>query len=347
MYLQPWEVAQLYSNEVIFIKNAKFRINKITNLNLIEPDLSDVELVKLTRDYTPTPTLFYDLIECGNECNIIHSHTDLNYLLWAFGTPNPNSTGTTEGKYVELITQFLPGYNKTVKRFKVIQTQYNANYTYENVYFNTGFDRIKGPAFTISGTNIYDFVMYDSCTATTPSFTFDIIDTSTGSTQSCECVSMTVTNTGATRESFSFTTCSGSTSSWTLDPSSAITVCGCYGSFTQTGFTYCPDLSTLPCTATPLPTPTPTPGLSPTATPVPSATPTVTPTASPGCATCYELSITNNNAFTCRITYYNCSTSSWTNLDIPGNVGTVLPCACPSIITTCSNIDVLVGAACT
>jgi hypothetical protein len=344
MYLQPWEVSQLYSNEVIFIKNAKFRINKITNLSLIEPGLCDVELVKLTRDYTPTPVLFYDLIECGNECNIIHSNTDLNYLLWAFGTPNPNTTGTTEGKYVELITQFLPNGNKTVKRFKVIQTQYNANYTYENVYFNTGFKRIEGPAFTISGTNIFDYVMYDSCTATTPSYIFDIIDTSTGSTQSCECVTMDVTNTGATRASFTFTTCSGTTSSWTLEPSSGVTVCGCYGSFTTTGFTYCPDLSTLPCTATPLPTPTQTPGL-PTSTPTP--TPTITPTASPGCATCYQLNIVNNNAFECRITYYNCSTSSWTNYDIPGNTGVVIPCGCPSIITPCSNIDVIVGAACT
>ena len=343
MYLQPWEVAQLYSNEVIFIKNAKFRINKITNLNLIEPDLSDVELVKLTRDYTPTPTLFYDLIECGNECNIIHSNTDINYLLWAFGTPNPSSTGTTEGKYVELITEFLPGYNKIVKRFKVIQTQYNPNYTYENVYFNTGFDRIKGPAFTISGTNIFDYVMYDSCTATTPSFTFNIIDTSTGSTQSCECVSMNVTNTGATRESFSFTTCSGTTSSWTLDPSSGITVCGCYGSFTQTGFTYCPDLSTSPCTATPLPTPTPTPGL-PTGTPNPTPTPTPTPTAH--CVDCFEVNVSNNNNFDCRIEYYNCSTNSWTTTTVPALVGISLPCACPSIITPCSNIDIIVGAAC-
>jgi hypothetical protein len=344
MYLQPWEVAQLYSNEVIFIKNAKFRINKITNLSLIEPGLCDVELVKLTRDYTPTPVLFYDLIECGNECNIIHSNTDLNYLLWAFGTPNPNTTGTTEGKYVELITQFGPGFNKTVKRFKVIQTQYNANYTYENVYFNTDFDRIEGPAFTISGTNIFDYVMYDSCTATTPSYIFDIIDTSTGSTQSCECVTMDVTNTGATTSTFTFTNCSGTTSSWTLAPSSGVTVCGCYGSFITTGFTYCPDLSVTECTATPLPTPTQTPGL-PTSTPTP--TPTITPTASPGCATCYELNIVNNNAFECRITYYNCSTSSWTNYDIPGSTGVVIPCGCPSIITPCSNIDVIVGAACT
>jgi len=335
MYLTPWEVAQLYSNEVIFIKNAKFRINKITNLNLIEPDLSDVELVKLTRDYTPTPILFYDLVECGNECNIIHSHTDINYLLWAF-----------DGKYVELITQFGPGINKTVKRFKVIQTEYNPNYIYENVYFNSTISNVLSGGYLQK--QLYnDFIMYDSCTATTPSFTFNIIDTSTGSTQTCECVTMNVTNTGATRESFTFTTCSGTTSSWTLDPSSGITVCGCYGSFVTTGFTYCPSLSLLPCTETPLPTPTPTPGLSPTSTPVPSATPTVTPTASPGCATCYQLNITNNNAFTCRITYYNCSTSSWTNLDMPGNVSTSLPCACPSIITPCSNIDVFVGAACT
>ena len=171
MYLTPWEVSQLYSNEVIFIKNAKFRINKISNLNLLEPNLSDVELVKLTRDYTPTPTLFYDLIDCNNACNIIHSNTDLNYLLWAF-----------EGKFVSLITTFGPGVNATVKRFEVIQTQYNPNYTYQNVYFyNYSIDYRPNPPL-ISGQTYYDYVMYDSCNAGfyDQSYEFDIINTTTG-----------------------------------------------------------------------------------------------------------------------------------------------------------------------
>ena len=335
MYLTPWEVSQLYSNEVIFIKNAKFRINKITNLNLIEPGLSDVELVKLTREYTPTPILFYDLIECTNECNIIHSNTDLNYLLWAF-----------EGKYVAIMTQFGPGFNFTVRRFKVIKTEYNPNYTYEKVYFYnyTSYNiQTPPPPLILSGETYRDYVMYDSCSASTnnQSYEFDIINDFTGST--CECVTMDVTNTGATTSTFTFTTCSGTTSSWTLAPSSGVTVCGCYGSFMTTGFTYCPDLFVEICTATPLPTPTPTPGL-PTSTPTP--TPTITPTASPGCAICYEFNITNNNAFECRITYYNCSTSSWTNIDLPGNTGTFIPCGCADIITPCSNIDVVLGIAC-
>lgn len=342
MYLTPWEVAQLYSNEVIFIKNAKFRINKISNLNLVDPALCDVELVKLTRDYTPTPILFYDLIECGNECNIIHSHTDLNYLLWAFGTANPNATGTTEGKYVELITQFGPGTNKTISRFKVIQTEYNPNYTYENVYFNFTTSNIVVGGSS-NGQNYYDFVMYDSCTATTPSYVFDIIDTISATTAPCECVTMNVTNTGATTSTFTFTNCSGTTSSWTLAPSSGVTVCGCYGSFMTTGFTYCPDLSVEICTATPLPTPTPTPGL-PTGTPTP--TPTVTPTSTQHCVDCYELNITNNNPFECRITYYNCSTAAWVTYDLPGNTGTVIPCGCPDIIGLCADVSVVVGLAC-
>lgn len=334
MYLQPWEVAQLYSNEVIFIKNAKFRINKITNLSLIEPDLCDVELVKLTREYTPTPVLFYDLIDCNNPCNIIHSNTDLNYLLWAF-----------EGKIVSLVTKFGPGVNQTVKRFRVVQTQYNPNHTYQNVYFyNYSIDYRPNPPVS-SGQTYNDYVMYDSCGASffNQSYTLDIINTTTGGTQSCECVTMNVTNTGATASTFTFTNCSGTTSSWTLSPSSGVTVCGCYGSFMTTGFTYCPDFSFSACTATPLPTPTQTPGL-PTSTPTP--TPTLTPTASPGCGTCYQLNIVNNNAFACRVDYYNCSTSSWTNVNIPGNTAIVIPCGCPDIITICSNIDVIVGSAC-
>ena len=337
MYLTPWEVSQLYSNEVIFIKNAKFRINKISNLNLLEPNLSDVELVKLTRDYTPTPTLFYDLIDCNNACNIIHSNTDLNYLLWAF-----------EGKFVSLITTFGPGVNATVKRFEVIQTQYNPNYTYQNVYFyNYSIDYRPNPPL-ISGQTYYDYVMYDSCNAGfyDQSYEFDIINTTTGNTESCDCVTMNITNTGATRQSFSFTTCSGTTSSWTLDPSSGITVCGCYDSFMTTGFTYCPVLSLSACTATPLPTPTPTPGASPTSTPVPSPTPTITPSPTNHCITCYELNITNNNAFECLITYYNCDTGLWTNLNMPPNTSTVVSCGCPDIITICSNIVVSTGASC-
>lgn len=316
MYLQPWEVAQLYSNEVILIKNAKFRINKITNLNLIEPDLCDVELVKLTRDYTPTPVLFFDLIDCRNECNIIHSHTDLNYLLWAFGTPNPNSTGTTEGKYVELITFFGPNTNKNAVRFKVIQTQYNPNYTYENVYFNMKTQNVASGGY-LEKQIYYDYVMYDSCSASTPSYILDVVDNLSQTTESCDCVTMLVTNTGSTRESFTYTTCTGTTSSWSLDVDESISVCGCYDSFTQTGFTYCPELTAEPCTE-----------------------------PEPLCTECFEVSLTNNNAFECNITYYNCNTSEWMEFDMPPTVSIILPCACPEIITDCFNIDVSVGTPC-
>jgi hypothetical protein len=230
MYLTPWEVSQLYSNEVIFIKNAKFRINKITNLNLIDPDLCDVELVKLTRYYTPTPVLFYDLIDCENSCNIIHSNTDENYLLWAF-----------ENQYVKLVSQFTndPIHRTVGKKYKVIRTEYNQDYNYQNVYFDfqvrdidLGFPRFK---------YVYDdYLTYDSCSASTPNYKLNIFNDLTGQTNNC--VKMNVQNTGTTTSTFTYTDCYGGAQTHTLTPSSSFNICGLYKSFNGDKFKFCPDI---------------------------------------------------------------------------------------------------------
>ena len=227
MYLTPWDVSQLYANEVIFIKNAKFRINKISNLSLIEPDMCEVELVKLTRDYTPTPTLFYDLVDCDDSCNIIHSNTDLNYLLWAF-----------EGKYVAIGTDFL-----STKRYKVIRTDYNQDYTYENVWFTIG--------TTVNGINpndynvYWNYKIYNSCTASTQTHTLTPYNDFSGRTN--ECVEMYIENTGVTVSVFTFTNCTGGTQTYILGPSVSTTICGRYGTFQGDGFIFCPELINPDC----------------------------------------------------------------------------------------------------
>jgi hypothetical protein len=226
MYLTPWDVSQLYANEVIFIKNAKFRINRISNLSLIEPDMCEVELVKLTRDYTPTPTLFYDLVSCDNDCDIIHSNTDLNYLLWAF-----------EGKSVDI------GFLSSFKKYKVIRTDYNQDYTYENVWFTT--------QRTINGTNPTDYYVnwnykvYNSCTASTQTHTLSPYNDFSGRTN--ECVDMYIQNTGTTVSSFTFTNCTGGTQSYILGPSLITRICGLYGSFKGDTFRFCPEMVSPDC----------------------------------------------------------------------------------------------------
>lgn len=157
MYLTPWEVAGLYSNEVIIIKNAKFRINKISNLSLTEPSLCNVELIKLTRDYTPTPTLFYDLIDCDDPNNIIHSNTDINYLLWAF-----------DGKVVELILEIVDGIVTQTGKYSVVKVNENPEYTYENVYFNI--DRTVGGTIPNDYDVYWDYKIFDSCETLIPSY---------------------------------------------------------------------------------------------------------------------------------------------------------------------------------
>ena len=231
MYLTPWEVSNLYANEIIFIKNAKFRINKINNLSLIEPSMCDVELVKLTRDYTPTPTLCYDLVSCDDNCDIIHSNTDLNYLLWAF-----------EGQYVDI------GFFGESKRYKVIRTECNEDYTYENVWFTT--DR------TVNGTNPNDYnvnwnySVFNSCTASTQTHTLNVYNNFTGGTY--ECVYMRVENTGATESVFTYIDCIGSTQTYILSAGGEVNICGRYGSFEGNGFIFCPEIIDLsncvPCT---------------------------------------------------------------------------------------------------
>lgn len=261
MYLTPWEVSNLYFNETIVIKNSKFRINRISNLSLLEPGLCSVELVKLTKDYNPSPIRFYDLINCSDPCDIIHTHTDIMYPIWAF-----------EGQYVDIFKGSIPQdpYKYVVKYF-VVRTEYNPNYTYEVPYFDI--HQSQTDDYYIN----WDYACYMSCADTEPHFELQVKN-EFENPYTGDCLTMLVTNTGSTSNTFSFKYCDGTIGIASLDPLSSMTVCGLYSSFQDTGFTYCLN-SFNPCSSTPLPTPTPTatPNFTPSITPSPTQTPNLSP----------------------------------------------------------------------
>jgi len=152
IYLEPYEIANLHFNEKILIENNYYRVNKI-NYNLIEPGLCDVQLVKLTRDYTPHPVLYYKLSGCtGGE---IYTNSDLNYNLFAY-----------IGNYVKVYTGST--YPLTsLGCYSVSQTTYNAAHNYQNIYIGTAndinpFDPFPPP--TNIGVGVYDNC---ACTGTT------------------------------------------------------------------------------------------------------------------------------------------------------------------------------------
>jgi hypothetical protein len=135
IYLTPYEIANLEFNEKIIIKNAYFRVNKISGYNLTEPSLCNIELIKLTKDYTPHPIQYYDLINCG-EGEDYHTTSDLNYNMYAY-----------IGNYVNIYTGSSTTYT-SIGCFEVQLGEPNSSYDYEQVYIASG--------YTESGVNIYN-----------------------------------------------------------------------------------------------------------------------------------------------------------------------------------------------
>jgi hypothetical protein len=126
IYLTPCEIADLRFDEKIIVKNSYWRINKISGYNLTEPSLCDIELIKLTKDYTPHPVLYYDLISCSGGTDY-HSTSDLNYNLYAY-----------VGNYVNLFTGSTTAYT-SIGCYEVVLGTPNSNYNYNQVFIGSGY----------------------------------------------------------------------------------------------------------------------------------------------------------------------------------------------------------------
>jgi len=109
IYLKPEEVRGLQFNEKIFIDGDYYRVNKITGASLVSPNIANVELIKLTKEYEGHRIRYYDLINCTGGTDL-HTSTDLNY-----------------GVY------YLKGYNVSIdgECYTITGGTYNSGYTYQ------------------------------------------------------------------------------------------------------------------------------------------------------------------------------------------------------------------------
>ena len=83
IYLYPYEIKELRYNEKILIDNTYYRINKISNYNLLEPGICDIELIKLTREYEGHPVLNIKFESCVSG-DTLYTSTDLMYNIFAY-----------------------------------------------------------------------------------------------------------------------------------------------------------------------------------------------------------------------------------------------------------------------
>ena len=141
IYLYPNEIKNLRFDEKILINNSYFRINKINNYNLLEPALCDIELIKLTKDYTPHRKLYYKMQNCSGG-TAYYSNSDLNYNLYAYN-----------GKQVQLYNDNLT----YLGCMNVSVIPYQSGVTYSHYYLSN--------TFPTSLVGVYDDC---SCTQRTP-----------------------------------------------------------------------------------------------------------------------------------------------------------------------------------
>ena len=84
IYLYPNDIKSLRYNEKILVDNTYYRINKISNYNLLEPGLCDIELIKLTREYEGHPVMNIRFDPCTAPGDTLYTNTDLMFNIFAY-----------------------------------------------------------------------------------------------------------------------------------------------------------------------------------------------------------------------------------------------------------------------
>jgi hypothetical protein len=100
--------------------------------------MCDIELVKLTRDYTSHAVKYFDLISCTGGTDY-HTTSDLNYNLYAY-----------VGNYVNIYTGTTTTYT-SIGCFQVIEGQPNPNYDYDHIFIGSGFTNSSVNVFSNCG----------------------------------------------------------------------------------------------------------------------------------------------------------------------------------------------------
>jgi len=83
-YLLPEEVNRLNGSEKIYINGNYYRVNKLNQYNLTNPNLVQVELVKLTQELEGHRVRYFRLLNCNDPNDIRYGNTDLNFTLFAY-----------------------------------------------------------------------------------------------------------------------------------------------------------------------------------------------------------------------------------------------------------------------
>jgi len=123
IYLYPNEIKQLRYDEKILIDNNYFRINKISNFNMLEPSICDIELIKLTKEYEGHRILYYDLLPCDSGTTL-YSNSDINYNLYAYAD-----------RFVKLFNDDLD----YLGCYEVQIGSYNPSNDYQHYYISSGY----------------------------------------------------------------------------------------------------------------------------------------------------------------------------------------------------------------
>lgn len=279
VYLFPQDIQQLNWNEKIIIGNTPFRINKITNFNALEPSLSDVEFVKLTKDYTPHRKLYYELLPCGSGTTR-HSNSDLMFNLYAY-----------IGNYVTLYSDdltYLGCYQVTLDTFDPLKT-------YEHYWLSSGYTpNLVGvyPDCGCSGRTSFQIVQQSACTTNQFYYT-GLSCTNSASTYTFRSEDSNLLS-GTTvykiqNSGFTTTECVYNVNPTFVQQTDWIQIMSAY--------TNCEECLSIP--------PSPTPSITPSQTPTPTMTPTPTGCTNP--VVCMELNVTGvtEESFA-SISYNNC-----------------------------------------